>query len=144
MNTNNKFEKELLQFFSKYNYITKDEDGDIMLWYEKPNPDGRGYWHSNSTEYYLDRFKFSEFENKDWNECIVTLNPNMEQIDELERNKKQIEQYLSNIQEKINCVEKINNEVDLKEYMESLMNSQFVNETYIKEIDTKLLHLKTL
>lgn len=53
-------------------WITKDEDGTISIYAERPECRS-SIWSSREKQQSFGRIKLSEFENKDWQECIYEV-----------------------------------------------------------------------
>jgi hypothetical protein len=65
-------ETELLGYFSNFNYITKDEDGTITFFYNKPTK-SKSFWNSIGDFQTLEGFQFSKFIDKKWEDCLISI-----------------------------------------------------------------------
>ncbi len=70
--------RDIFKVFESYNYLTKDENGDVYVWKNKPAIDENyDEWREklNYTKgnyiYLGNEFEIKEFKNKDWQECII-------------------------------------------------------------------------
>lgn len=54
-------------------WVTKDETGVVELWEKKPNKTNYGCWSCYGWQTRLAVLKLSEFEGKDWTECIYEV-----------------------------------------------------------------------
>lgn len=56
-------------------FVTKDENGDVRIWENEPKtiPEHTEYWGSDGGDIMLERLKLSEFDGKDWTECIYEV-----------------------------------------------------------------------
>jgi hypothetical protein len=56
-------------------YITKDKDGDVYIWANKPKLSeyGSDIWVCTGCHAEFEKLKLSEFDGKDWTECIYEV-----------------------------------------------------------------------
>ena len=68
--------RDIFKVFESYNYVTKDENGDVYVWKNKPANDEKYNEWMNRLNYkkgdhiYLGNVEIKEFK-KDWQECII-------------------------------------------------------------------------
>jgi len=69
------FKEELINYIFDYEYVTRDGDGEIIMWKEKPfHSSGGNYWVGNGKTIRFDeKFIFSDFEDVKWRDCIISI-----------------------------------------------------------------------
>lgn len=119
-------------------FVTKDENGWIAIWEEKPHcyPYGDS-WHNNSCrDLDCGHIKLAEFENKPWQECICEVpRKTTGKIEKLLEQKLTIGKTKYEYPTHAMLVDKINQIVD---YVNALIESNNIHEKQIDELQMKL------
>ena len=69
---------DVFKVYESYNYVTKDKNGDVYVWKNKPVIDEKykqwierlNYTKANY-RYLGDEYKIKEFKSKSWKECLI-------------------------------------------------------------------------
>lgn len=120
-------------------FVTKDEDGTVSIWEEKPER------HDDFYRVDVDNFgevamypklKLSEFHNKDWTECIYEVpRKTTDKIEKLLEQKLTIGKTKYEYPTHAMVMDKINQIVD---YVNALIESNNIHEKQIDELQMKL------
>jgi hypothetical protein len=137
------FREELFKYLYEFDYVTKDRDGEIHLWKGRPKWSESGdYWVSDGSFMCIDDgFEFSEFEDVHWKECIISLNPNNDLIEEILKKNEVLNSELSKVREKIESVIKIADDIELKKYYKELRE---LESSLTKDINKNLVKIEEL
>lgn len=81
--------RDIFKVFESYNYVTKDKNGDVYVWKNKPVIDEKyKEWieRLNFTKanymYVGKEFKIEEFKSKSWKECLIEREKPLKTYDE--------------------------------------------------------------
>ena len=69
-------------------WVTKNLEGCIWIWNTKPKMYYESFWDTeteNDAEYYIGNINLSEFDGKDWTECIYEVPRKVEKTGKIEK-----------------------------------------------------------
>ena len=114
-------------------FVTKDEDGEVDIWSERPNKGANGWW-GGALSVCCETFdqQIAEFDGKDWSECIYKVpQKTTENIKKLKTTEKQKE----NKMEQKFTISK------LKEYISAIKTMGFDEETSEVRISDGIIYI---
>lgn len=116
-------------------WVTKDDENDVNIWANKPEVAGEyhEYWCADGNYVLLEKLKLSEFDGKDWSDCIYEVpQKTTEKIKKLETTEKQKE----NKMEQKFTISK------LKEYISAIKTMGFDEETSEVRISDGIIYIE--